>query len=227
MPRSRPPFPAAHGLFGRPTTINNVETLANVPAILREGAAWFAKFGTAQSKGTKTFALTGKVRRTGLIEVPMGITLREVVYEVGGGIAGGDAVLGPATVVDAIAQGRRAAQAIERRFFPAAGTEFPWLRPRPLDTEFDPQAPPSTARRAAPRALEPGRRTRGFAEVEQALPPAAARAEARRCLRCDCGKPGRTAGPGARAAGPGEGSTTTTTTTTTATDGREARTTCA
>jgi NADH-quinone oxidoreductase subunit F len=89
MPRPRPPFPAVKGLFGQPSNINNVETLANVPSILREGAAWFAGFGTGTSKGTKTFALTGKVNRPGLIEVPMGITLGEVVEEIGGGIAGG------------------------------------------------------------------------------------------------------------------------------------------
>lgn len=89
MPRSRPPFPAAQGLFGKPTNINNVETLANVPTILREGAAWFSKYGTEQSKGTKTFALAGKVVQTGLVEVPMGITLREVIFDVGGGIPGG------------------------------------------------------------------------------------------------------------------------------------------
>jgi len=89
MPRPRPPFPATRGLFGQPSNINNVETLANVPAILREGAAWFAGFGTATSKGTKTFALTGKINRPGLIEVPMGITLGEVVRDIGGGILGG------------------------------------------------------------------------------------------------------------------------------------------
>jgi NADH-quinone oxidoreductase subunit F len=89
MPRPRPPFPAVKGLFGQPSNINNVETLANVPSILREGAAWYASFGTATSKGTKTFALTGKVNRPGLIEVPMGITLGEIVDEIGGGIAGG------------------------------------------------------------------------------------------------------------------------------------------
>jgi len=89
MPRPRPPFPAVKGLYGRPSNINNVETLANVATILREGADWFAGFGTATSKGTKTFALTGKVNRPGLIEVPMGITLGEVVHEIGGGIAGG------------------------------------------------------------------------------------------------------------------------------------------
>jgi NADH-quinone oxidoreductase subunit F len=91
MPRSRPPFPAQRGLFGQPSNINNVETFANVPAILRNGADWFAKYGTQDSKGTKTFALTGKVNRTGLIEVPMGITLRDVIYGIGGGIlAGGE-----------------------------------------------------------------------------------------------------------------------------------------
>ncbi len=89
MPRPRPPFPATRGLFDQPSNINNVETLANVPAILREGADWFASFGTATSKGTKTFALTGRVERPGLIEVPMGVTLGQVVDEIGGGIAGG------------------------------------------------------------------------------------------------------------------------------------------
>jgi NADH-quinone oxidoreductase subunit F len=89
MPRPRPPFPAVKGLFGRPSNINNVETLANVASILREGAAWFASFGTGTSTGTKTFALTGKINRPGLIEVPMGITLGEVVHDIGGGIPGG------------------------------------------------------------------------------------------------------------------------------------------
>jgi len=86
MPRAKPPFPAQKGLWGKPTIINNVETLANVPAIMRKGAKWFASFGTPQSKGTKVFALTGKVRNTGLIEVPMGITLREIIYDIGDGI---------------------------------------------------------------------------------------------------------------------------------------------
>ncbi len=85
MPRSRPPFPATSGVNGSPTNINNVETLATVPNILREGGAWFAGFGTKTSKGTKTFALVGKVRRTGLIEVPMGTTLRQIIYDIGGG----------------------------------------------------------------------------------------------------------------------------------------------
>ena len=85
MPRSRPPFPATSGLFGSPTNINNVETLATVPNILREGGKWFAGFGTKTSKGTKTFALVGKVRRTGLIEVPMGTSLRQIIFDIGGG----------------------------------------------------------------------------------------------------------------------------------------------
>jgi len=88
MPRSRPPFPAQSGLWGRPTNINNVETLGNVSAILEKGAKWYASYGTEKSKGTKNFSLAGKVVRTGLIEVPMGITLREIVYEIGGGIPG-------------------------------------------------------------------------------------------------------------------------------------------
>ncbi len=86
MPRPRPPFPAASGLFGKPTIINNVETLASASLILRNGAEWFAEYGTPESKGTKTFALVGKVKRTGLIEVPLGITLREMIYEIGGGV---------------------------------------------------------------------------------------------------------------------------------------------
>jgi NADH:ubiquinone oxidoreductase subunit F (NADH-binding) len=85
MPRSRPPFPATYGLNGNPTNINNVETLATLPNILREGGNWYSGFGTKTSKGTKTFALVGKVRRTGLIEVPMGTTLREIIYDIGGG----------------------------------------------------------------------------------------------------------------------------------------------
>lgn len=89
MPRPKPPFPANKGLFGRPTLINNVETLANVPVIMLKGADWFASLGTETSKGTKTFALTGEVNNTGLIEVPMGTTLREIVFDIGGGIRGG------------------------------------------------------------------------------------------------------------------------------------------
>ncbi|HNR46472.1 MAG TPA: NADH-ubiquinone oxidoreductase-F iron-sulfur binding region domain-containing protein, partial [Anaerolineaceae bacterium] len=85
-PRPRPPFPAQRGLWGKPTNINNVETYANVPQIILRGADWYASMGTEKSKGTKTFALAGDVRRTGLIEVPLGITLREIVYDVGGGI---------------------------------------------------------------------------------------------------------------------------------------------
>ncbi|MCX8107233.1 MAG: SLBB domain-containing protein [Verrucomicrobiae bacterium] len=84
-PRPRPPFPAERGLFGHPTLINNVETFANVPRIIFKGPEWFASVGTEKSKGTKVFALAGKIARTGLIEVPMGITLREIVEEIGGG----------------------------------------------------------------------------------------------------------------------------------------------
>jgi len=88
-PRPRPPYPAQEGLFGEPTLINNVETYANVPPIIRNGGEWYAKIGTERSKGTKVFALAGRVENTGLVEVPMGITLREVVYEIGGGIPQG------------------------------------------------------------------------------------------------------------------------------------------
>ena len=86
MPRTRPPFPAVEGLWGKPTIINNVETLATLPNIFRNGAAWYNQFGTETSKGTKTFSLVGKVRRTGLIEVPLGMTLRQVIYDIGGGL---------------------------------------------------------------------------------------------------------------------------------------------
>ena len=85
MPRPRPPFPAVSGLWGKPTIINNVETLAGVSLILQNGADWFAEYGTEQSKGTKTFALVGKVKRTGLVEVPLGITLRKMICDIGGG----------------------------------------------------------------------------------------------------------------------------------------------
>jgi NADH:ubiquinone oxidoreductase subunit F (NADH-binding)/(2Fe-2S) ferredoxin/NAD-dependent dihydropyrimidine dehydrogenase PreA subunit len=88
MPRARPPFPAVKGLWGKPTNINNVETWANVPRIIVQGAECFAAMGTEKSKGTKVFALTGKVKNTGLVEVPMGITIREIVFEIGGGIIG-------------------------------------------------------------------------------------------------------------------------------------------
>lgn len=88
-PRPRPPFPAVKGLFGKPTLLNNVETYANVPQIILKGADWFASIGTEKSKGTKVFALGGKIHNTGLVEVPMGTTLREVVYEIGGGIPNG------------------------------------------------------------------------------------------------------------------------------------------
>jgi NADH:ubiquinone oxidoreductase subunit F (NADH-binding) len=89
MPRPKPPFPANQGLWGKPTVINNVETLANLPYIFRKGADWFASLGSEKSKGTKVFALTGKVKNTGLIEVPMGIHLKEIVDVIGGAIEGG------------------------------------------------------------------------------------------------------------------------------------------
>lgn len=89
MPRPRPPFPALAGLWGKPTNINNVETFGNVAAIITNGADWYAGFGTEKSKGTKVFALTGKINNTGLAEVPMGITMREIIYDIGGGINGG------------------------------------------------------------------------------------------------------------------------------------------
>ncbi|MFN8632653.1 MAG: NuoF family protein [Chloroflexota bacterium] len=88
-PRPRPPFPAESGLWGCPTLINNVETFANIAPIIRRGAAWFASIGTEKSKGTKVFALAGRVENTGLIEVPMGISLREIVFELGGGVPDG------------------------------------------------------------------------------------------------------------------------------------------
>jgi NADH-quinone oxidoreductase subunit F len=89
MPRARPPFPAVAGLWGKPTNINNVETYANIRSIILEGAASYASVGTAGSKGTKIFSLTGKINNTGLVEVPMGTTLREVIYQIGGGIPKG------------------------------------------------------------------------------------------------------------------------------------------
>jgi bidirectional [NiFe] hydrogenase diaphorase subunit len=85
-PRPRPPYPAMEGLLGQPTLINNVETYANIAPIVRNGGAWYASIGTEKSKGTKVFALAGRVQNTGLVEVPMGITLREMVFEIGGGI---------------------------------------------------------------------------------------------------------------------------------------------
>jgi NADH:ubiquinone oxidoreductase subunit F (NADH-binding)/(2Fe-2S) ferredoxin/NAD-dependent dihydropyrimidine dehydrogenase PreA subunit len=86
MPRAKPPFPVFKGLWGKPTVINNVETLANVSYIIRKGAKWYSSMGTEKSRGTKVFALTGKIRNSGLIEVPMGIPLREIIYDIGGGI---------------------------------------------------------------------------------------------------------------------------------------------
>ncbi len=92
MPRPKPPFPVNKGLWQRPTVINNVETLANIPTIIRKGCGWYASYGTEKSRGTKVFALTGKIRNPGLIEVPMGITLREIIEKIGGGIEGGKAL---------------------------------------------------------------------------------------------------------------------------------------
>lgn len=89
MPRPRPPFPAQQGLHGKPTNINNVETLANIPVILQRGGEWFASYGTEKSRGTKTFALAGKIVRTGLIEVPLGMMLQDIVFAIGGGIPDG------------------------------------------------------------------------------------------------------------------------------------------
>jgi NADH-quinone oxidoreductase subunit F/NADP-reducing hydrogenase subunit HndC len=89
MPTARPPFPAISGLWGKPTNNNNVETWANIPGIIRNGGAWYASFGTEKSKGTKVFALTGKVNNTGLAEVPMGMTMREIIFNIAGGIQNG------------------------------------------------------------------------------------------------------------------------------------------
>ena len=89
MPVPRPPFPSVKGLWGKPTVINNVETWANIPVILTRGGDWFANIGTEKSKGTKVFALTGKINNSGLVEVPMGTPLRDIVYDIGGGIADG------------------------------------------------------------------------------------------------------------------------------------------
>jgi bidirectional [NiFe] hydrogenase diaphorase subunit len=88
MPRMRPPYPSKSGLWDTPTVINNVETMANIPSIINNGADWYASIGTEKSKGTKVFALAGQLRNTGLIEVPMGISLREIVYDIGGGVPG-------------------------------------------------------------------------------------------------------------------------------------------
>ena len=90
-PKPRPPFPAVKGLFGKPTVLNNVETLANIPVILLKGADWFKSMGTEKSRGTKVFAVGGKINNVGLVEIPMGTTLREIIYDIGGGIPGGKA----------------------------------------------------------------------------------------------------------------------------------------
>ena len=89
FPRQRPPFPAQSGLWGKPTNINNVETWANVPPIINRGSEWYAGIGTESSKGTKIFSLVGKINNTGLVEVPMGITLKEIIFQIGGGIKDG------------------------------------------------------------------------------------------------------------------------------------------
>ncbi|HBG18316.1 MAG TPA: NADH-quinone oxidoreductase subunit NuoF [Desulfobulbaceae bacterium] len=88
MPRAKPPFPANKGLWGKPTIINNVETFANIPQIMNKGAAWYASIGSEKSKGTKVIALTGKIKNTGLIEIPMGMPLKDIIFKVGGGIEG-------------------------------------------------------------------------------------------------------------------------------------------
>jgi len=92
MPQPRPPFPAVSGLLGKPTVIQNVESLGNLPLILRNGAEWYTQYGSESSKGTKTFALAGKIERTGLIEVPLGIKLKDIIYEIGGGVPDGKAL---------------------------------------------------------------------------------------------------------------------------------------
>lgn len=97
MPVPKPPFPAIKGLWMKPTVINNVETFANIPVILTKGGAWFSSIGTEKSKGTKVFALTGKVNNSGLVEVPMGTTLREIIFDIGGGIKGGKKFKGAQT----------------------------------------------------------------------------------------------------------------------------------
>jgi len=97
MPVPRPPFPALKGLWGKPTVINNVETWASIPVIITKGAEWFAKIGTETSKGTKVFALTGKINNSGLVEVPMGTTLREIIFDIGGGIRNGKKFKGAQT----------------------------------------------------------------------------------------------------------------------------------
>ncbi|MGD8501238.1 MAG: NADH-quinone oxidoreductase subunit NuoF [Phycisphaerales bacterium] len=92
MPQPRPPFPAVSGLLGKPTVIQNVETLGNLPLILRNGANWYTQYGSESSKGTKTFALAGKIKRTGLVEVPLGIKLKDIIYKIGGGVPAGKAL---------------------------------------------------------------------------------------------------------------------------------------
>ena len=88
-PSTKPPYPAESGFMGKPSNVNNVETFANIPTIINKGAKWFSSIGTEKSKGTKVFALAGKINNVGLVEVPMGTTLREIIYDIGGGIKGG------------------------------------------------------------------------------------------------------------------------------------------
>ncbi len=89
MPRPRPPFPANYGLWGKPSNINNVKTLASVPVIISQGADWYSQIGTEKSKGTTVFALTGKIANSGLVEIPMGTTLYDIIFDIGGGIPNG------------------------------------------------------------------------------------------------------------------------------------------
>ena len=122
-PRPKPPFPASQGLWGKPTLINNVETFANIPVIINRGADWFKQIGTEKSKGTKVFALAGKVNNTGLVEVPMGTTLREVIFELGGGIPNQSGLKQPKPVVPpAVVLPRKTGSAHGLRVVSAAGS---------------------------------------------------------------------------------------------------------
>ena len=121
-PRPRPPYPAASGLWGKPTLINNVETFASVAAIIRRGADWYSAIGTGKSRGTKVFALAGSVVNTGLIEVPLGLTLREIVFDIGGGLPGGGRF-------KAVQTGGPPAAACPRSSSTCRSTTSRWLRP--------------------------------------------------------------------------------------------------
>ena len=105
-PRPRPPFPASKGIFGKPSMLNNVETYANICQIILNGPEWFASMGTEKSKGTKVFAVGGKIVNTGLVEIEMGTTLREVIYDIGGGIPGGKKFKAAQTGGHALSQSR-------------------------------------------------------------------------------------------------------------------------